>query len=273
VPLYIVSTPIGNLGDLTRRAVEVLRDVEIVLAEDTRHTRKLLDAAGVSATLRCYHDHSSEGVRSELVAALTEGVPMALVSDAGTPCLSDPGFALVRDALMAGVDVTPVPGASALLAFLVAAGLEPDRFQFVGFPPRAQAARESAVTSWLAYEGTTLAYESPRRVAALVGSIAAQAPLRRVVVGRELTKLHEEFVRGSASEVADVLCGRERQRGEFVVGIARGPRVDPEMIEADPWIDALLEAGMKTRGIAKLVGGQLGLPVAAIYARVLERKG
>lgn len=270
--LFVVATPIGNLGDVTRRAVEVLEGVDEVLAEDTRTTRRLLQALGVEARVSAYHDYTSVEQRARVVERLVEGAELALVSDAGTPCVSDPGFALVRDARQAGVSVVPIPGVSALTTFVSACGLPSDRFQFVGFAPRKPGARAAAVTDWLGYPGTTVAYESPQRVLGLLEAITTQAPERRVCVGRELTKMYEEFVAGSAAEVHDALSSRERLRGEFVVGLqgATGSAV-PE--DADAWVEAVAATSLRTKEAAALLSKRLGLAQRDLYARLLELRG
>lgn len=272
MPLYVVATPVGNLEDVTRRAARVLGEVDVVLAEDTRTTRVLLDTLGVGTPTRAYHDHTDEQVRAEIVTDLASGRSAALVSDAGTPCISDPGYALVRDAVAAGVEVVPVPGASSLTAFLSAAGLPTDRFQFAGFAPRKPGARDAACAEWLAFPGTTVVLESPKRLVELLRRIADVDPSRAVVVGRELTKLHEEFVRGAAIDVLGELSERERVRGEVVLGVAPAqPRVATDD-EVDAWVRDLLGVGLRTKAIARVVAGRLGRSADEVYARVLELK-
>ena len=269
--LYIVATPIGNLEDITPRALRLLRDASLILAEDTRHTRQLLSRFSISTPVASFHDHNERQKADEVVARLTAGEEMALVTDAGTPLISDPGFVLVRAAIEAGVRVVPVPGPSAVVTFLCAAGLPADRWTFVGFAPRAEGDRCAAVEAWLASGSTTVCYESPHRVAALVAEIARQSPEARVVAGRELTKQFEEFLRGSAAEVAAALAATE-PRGEFVVGLSPAPAVGPPPdAEVDAWIDALVEEGLRTKSIARLLAKRLGLRSAEVYDRARAR--
>ena len=271
VALYIVATPIGNMEDITLRALRLLRDVSLILAEDTRHTRQLLSRHGIETPVSSFHDHNERQKVDEVVRRLREGEEMALVTDAGTPLISDPGFVLVRAAAEAGVAVVPVPGASAVLAFLSAAGLPADRWTFVGFAPRAEGERSAAVASWLTASGTSVCFESPHRVAALVAEIARQAPAARVVAGRELTKQFEEFIRGTATEVAAQLALAE-PRGEFVLGISPPPPSGPPPdAEVDGWIDALAEEGLRTKAIAKLLSKRLGLKSTEVYDRARAR--
>ena len=269
--LYIVATPIGNMEDITLRALRLLRDVSLILAEDTRHTRQLLSRHGIETPVSSFHDHNERQKVDEVVRRLREGEEMALVTDAGTPLISDPGFVLVRAAAEAGVAVVPVPGASAVLAFLSAAGLPADRWTFVGFAPRAEGERSTAVASWLTASGTSVCFESPHRVAALVAEIARQAPAARVVAGRELTKQYEEFIRGTAAEVAAHLALAE-PRGEFVLGISPPPPAGPPPdAEVDGWIDALAEEGLRTKAIAKLLSKRLGLTSTEVSDRARAR--
>ena len=270
----MVSTPVGNVEDVTRRALRVLEEVDVVLAEDTRDSGRLLTMLGVKARLRAYHDHTSDESRERIVKELREGLTMALISDAGTPTLSDPGYSLIRDARAAGVAVVPVPGASALLAFLAAAGLPTDRFQFVGFAPRRGGARAKAVAEWLRYSGTTVCYESPHRVVDLLRAVADVAPSTSVVLGRELTKRFEEFVCGDAREVLAALVDRESVKGEIVVGLVGAASVTSDD-EVDGWIRALLAAGLRTKVASRVVADRLGVSKSDVYQRALrlEREG
>jgi 16S rRNA (cytidine1402-2'-O)-methyltransferase len=220
--LHIVSTPIGNLGDLSPRAREVLGAVAAVLAEDTRHTRILWERFALATPLLAYHEHNEAEATPGLVARLVAGESLALVSDAGTPLLSDPGARLVRAAIDAGVPVSPVPGASALLGALVGAGLDASRFTFFGFLPRKGAERTATIAAVAALTHTAVLYEAPGRTAATLRALeAAGAGARACVVARELTKAHEEFRRGTVAELAAYYETAE-PRGEIVIVVAGG---------------------------------------------------
>lgn len=204
--LYLVATPIGNLGDITRRAVEVLGSVDAILAEDTRHTRKLLSHLGLKVPLRAYHAHNEAKATAGAVEALAGGARFALVSDAGTPAVSDPGFRLVQAAIEAEIEIIPVPGASAVLTALVASGLPTERFTFLGYPPRKAGELARFLDEVAASTATLILLESPRRVATTLRAAAtAFGEGRRACIARELTKTHEEFLRGSLGELADAM--------------------------------------------------------------------
>jgi 16S rRNA (cytidine1402-2'-O)-methyltransferase len=259
--LYLVSTPIGNLGDLSHRAVEVLGKVDVILAEDTRRTGVLLKHFGIEGRLISAHEHN-EAARARLVVELLgEGKDVALVSDAGTPLLSDPGSRLVRAAIEAGFDVVPIPGASALLAALVASGVSADRFTFYGFIPRKGGARTDLLEEIAASPYTAVMYEAPHRVASLLEDLLrAAGPDREVVVARELTKMHEEIYRASLGEAVPHFQERA-PRGEFVVLVAGRPASESDAAEeaADARIlaAALLAQGMPPSAVARSLREQL----------------
>jgi len=214
--LYIVSTPIGNLEDITLRAIRILKEVSTVLAEDTRHTRRLMSHLEINTPLSSYHDFNKEEKTPVLIARLKEGASFALVSDAGTPTLSDPGYYLIRAAIQAKIPVSPIPGASAALAALSASGLPTDRFAFEGFPARKKGKRATQLAALSEEPRTLIFYESPHRILDLLEAIRDILGERRVALGRELTKMHEEFVRGEVSAVIEALQGR-RMRGEITL--------------------------------------------------------
>ncbi|HEX5520438.1 MAG TPA: 16S rRNA (cytidine(1402)-2'-O)-methyltransferase, partial [Longimicrobiaceae bacterium] len=221
--LYIVSTPIGNLGDITVRALEVLRAVDVVLAEDTRRTATLLNHYEISARLVSAHEHNERAREQTVVELLGEGKSVALVSDAGTPLLSDPGARLVRAALAAGYEVVPVPGASALLAALVASGIAAERFTFYGFIPRKGGGRTALLEEIARSPYAAVLYESPHRTAELLADLAAAAgPERHVAVARELTKLHEEVWRGTLDDAVAHIAARA-PLGEYVIVLEGAP--------------------------------------------------
>jgi 16S rRNA (cytidine1402-2'-O)-methyltransferase len=263
--LYVVSTPIGNMGDFSFRAVETLRSVTAVLAEDTRHTRHLLDRYEIDVPLVAYHEHNEAKATPGLVSRLLAGESFALVSDAGTPLLSDPGARLVSAAAQAGVQVSPVPGASALLAALVASGLEVDRFTFFGFLARKGAERRAALDDVVAATHVAVLYESPNRVADTLAELAAAgAAERATVVARELTKQYEELRRGTLAELA-AYYAESPPRGEVVILIAgRIPRAVSED-ELRARANELRAEGRSARDVAAALSAELGAPRNLAY--------
>ncbi|RAK67318.1 16S rRNA (cytidine(1402)-2'-O)-methyltransferase [Phenylobacterium kunshanense] len=269
--LYVVATPIGNLRDITLRALDVLAQADLVLAEDTRVTGKLLSAYGLSARLERHDEHAAERARPKAMAVLAEGGRVALVSDAGTPLISDPGYRLVREAAAAGHRVFPVPGASALLAGLSAAGLPTDRFLFVGFPPPKSAARRTFLAEFAGVRATLAFFEGGSRLADCLADMAAVlGGDREAVVCRELTKLYETFYRGPlATLAADPAL--DAPRGEIVILVAPGRETEATAADADA---ALIEAlgRLKPADAAAEVAKALGLPRRDLYRRALELK-
>ncbi len=213
---YLVSTPIGNLSDITARAVDILRSVDLILAEDTRKTRILLRAYGISTPVRSYHDHNKERITPMIIRQLREGKRAALVADAGTPSISDPGYYLVRKVIDEGISMTAVPGASAVQTALVLSGLPTDRFTFWGYIPRKKRERERVLLEAGENRGTSIFFESPRRLIATLEVIDSLLVKREVVVARELTKVHEEVVRGTAAEIMNHFK-RTGVRGEITL--------------------------------------------------------
>jgi 16S rRNA (cytidine1402-2'-O)-methyltransferase len=268
--LYIVSTPIGNLGDITFRAVETLRQADVVLAEDTRRTGTLLRHFGIRTRMVATHEHNERARAGVVVEMLGEGKRVALVSDAGTPLLSDPGARIVRAVLEAGFEVVPIPGASALLAALVASGIDAERFTFYAFIPRKGGRRGELLAEIAALPHAAVLYESPHRLAELLRDLAGAAGAeRRVAVGREMTKLHEEFFRGGAAEAAGRFAGVE-VRGEIVVVVEGAPYVaDPEAAAAgEALARELLADGVPPSGVARELRGRLGMARNAAYELV-----
>ena len=269
--LYVVSTPIGNLRDITLRALDVLAGVEEVLAEDTRVASKLLSAYGLKARLSPYHDHNGAERRPGLLARLQDGARIALISDAGTPLVSDPGWKLVHEALEAGVKVFPVPGASALLAGLVASGLPSDRFLFAGFLPPKSGARRTEIESLKQVPATLVFYESGPRLAETLADLAAVLGAREAAVARELTKLFEETRRGSLADLAAHYETAGPPKGEIVLLV--GPPTEQAASAED--LDAALKvalAEMPTKAAAAAVSDALGLPKREVYQRALQLK-
>lgn len=278
--LSVVATPIGNLDDITLRALATLRDADVVLAEDTRRTRTLLSKHNIGTKLRSFHAHSGPDVVARIVEELLHGQRIALVTDAGTPLVSDPGSDLVSAAAAAGVRVESIPGASAVLASLASAGLPFDTFRFAGFPPRSGGKRSEWLERIGADEGATVFFEAPTRISETLRDLAAYLhPARRVAVCRELTKLHEEIVRGTAEELAGRFA--EGARGEISVVVERGEPQASKRAEAEvprsERIAQLLATGVSPRDAARTLAVELNLPRRELYAEVLalvaERKG
>ena len=263
--LFVVSTPIGNMGDFSFRAVETLRSVAAVLAEDTRHTRHLLTRYEIDVPLFAYHEHNEAKATPGLVARLLRGESLALVSDAGTPLLSDPGARLVRAAAEAGVRVSPVPGASALLAALVASGLDVDRFVFFGFLARKGAERREAIGEIAATAHTAVLYEAANRVADTLAELAAAGGGERAtMVARELTKQYEELRRGTLAELA-AYYGQSPPRGEVVIVIAGRTAQSVSEEELRARANALRAEGRSARDIAAALSAELGAPRNVAY--------
>lgn len=271
--LYIVSTPIGNLGDITVRALEVLAAADVVACEDTRVTATLMQRFALRTQLLPYHEHNAERQRPRLLAALDEGKAVALVSDAGTPLVSDPGYRLVAEAIEAGHRVIPVPGASALLAGLVGAGLPSDTVLFAGFLPQKAGARARRLAELADVPATLVFYESPHRLAASLETMAeVLGGERRAAVARELTKRFETFERGSLAHLRDFYAA-DTVKGEIVVIVAPPePRAEADSEDADALLAEALTA-MKPAAAAKQVARQTGLDRKVLYAKALALKG
>ncbi|MBS7543585.1 16S rRNA (cytidine(1402)-2'-O)-methyltransferase [Ancylobacter oerskovii] len=266
--LHVVATPIGNLGDVTLRALETLAGADLVACEDTRVTRRLLDRYGIETPLVAYHDHNAASMRPRLLARLEEGAAVALVSDAGTPLVSDPGYKLVEAAIEAGFRVVPIPGASASLAALVAAGLPTDRFLFDGFLPQKGGARRSRIAELSTIPATLVLYESGPRLPESLADLAAGLGSRMAAVCRELTKTFEEVRRGPLAELAAHYAEAGPPRGEIVLVV--GPPADVETSDAD--IDAALRralASLSLKDAAATVAAATGRPRRDVYARAL----
>lgn len=273
--LHVVATPIGNLRDITLRALATLAAADTVLAEDTRVTKTLLAHYGIGTPLTAYHEHNAHLVRPQLLARLHNGARLALVSDAGTPLISDPGFRLVGEAAAAGVSIVPLPGPSALLAGLVVAGLPTDRFFFEGFLPTKHGPRRARLAELAAVPATLILYEAPQRIAATLADCAdILGPTRQSAVARELTKHFETVRRGTLSELAAEFGAGDAPRGEIVLLI--GQPAEGETTSAGDTLDERLQAALATHSIkdaAAIVSGETGVPRRRVYARALQIAG
>lgn len=271
--LHIIATPIGNLADVTLRALATLAEADVILAEDTRVTRRLLDRYGLATPLEAYHEHNAERLRPVLLARLKEGTRMALVSDAGTPLVSDPGSRLVQSALDEGIKVTGVPGPSAVLAALAIAGLPADRFFFEGFLPTKQAARRARLLELAAIPATLVIFESPHRLAASLEDAATILGERPAAVARELTKLFEEVRRGTLTELAKAYALEPDPKGEIVLLIgaaAEGAGESKASHNLDEQLMAALARGHSLKEAVARASANTGLPRRQVYARALE---
>ena len=268
--LYVVATPIGNLEDITLRALRVLKEVDVIAAEDTRHTRHLLDHYSITTPLTSYHEHNERAKAQTLVDRLGRGERIALVSDAGTPAISDPGYRLVLAAVAAGIPVTPIPGPSTVAAVVSASGLPSDRFVFEGFLPSAKQERRNRLASLREEPRTLVFYEAPHRLKECLRDILDILGAREMVLAREVTKLHEEFCRGSADEL---LAGLEARapRGEIAL-VVRGFSGDAMVSERalKEQIRRLKSEGMHVKTIAEVLGERYGYPKKAIYRLTLD---
>ncbi len=267
--LYLVATPIGNLADITLRALELLAGADVIACEDTRVTRKLTERYGIATPLTPYHEHNAAEARPKLLARLAEGQAVALVSDAGTPLISDPGYKLALAAREAGYPVTALPGASAVLTALNVAGLPTDRFFFEGFLPPKQGARQKRIAALAAVPATLVFFESGPRLAASLADLAHGLGSRVGAVCRELTKLHEEVRRGSLDELARAYADGAETRGEIVIVVA--PPSEPEAADAD--IDSMLRQALARASVKDAVGEvaqMTGRPRRDVYQRALE---
>jgi 16S rRNA (cytidine1402-2'-O)-methyltransferase len=271
--LYVTATPIGNLGDVTLRALEVLAAADLIACEDTRVTSRLTQRYGIATPLIAYHEHNAARQRPRLLAALSEGKAVALVSDAGTPLVSDPGYRLVTEAIAAGHRIVPIPGASAMLAGLVGAGLPSDAFLFAGFLPPKAAARRKRLAELASVPATLIVYEAPQRVA---DSLAAMSEVlggdRRAVVARELTKTFETFRRDTLGALAAQFADAPPPKGEVTIVVA-----PPEQVAVDEAsIDAALRERLGEMSPAKAaaeIAAAMGVPKNAVYRRALALKG
>ena len=272
--LYIVATPIGNMDDITLRALDLLAGVDRIACEDTRHTRRLLERHGIETRLLPYHEHNAEHMRPAIMARLTHGESLALVSDAGTPLISDPGYKLVRKAIASGIYVTALPGPSAALMALTLSGLPSDKFMYAGFLPPKSGARRKALGKLAVIDATLILFESPRRLAASLADMVDTLGERDIAVAREMTKLHEEFVRGDLASLAAHYAEIGAPKGEVVIIV--GPPVSNGQDLSDDVIDARLVELLQSasvRDAAAQLAAETGLARRDLYARALRLAG
>lgn len=274
--LYVVATPIGNLEDITYRAVRVLREAGVIACEDTRHTRKLLDHYGIEGKLVSYHEHNEAERARDLVQTLLEGTSVAQVSDAGMPGISDPGYRLIRLAIEQGIRVVPVPGPSALVAALAVSGLPTDAFEFRGFLPARSGQRRTVLEQIRRADHTVIFYEAPHRIQESVEDIVAVlGPARPVVIARELTKVHEEFLRGTAGGIAAQLREREL-KGEITILIGKaleGEQVGGEADLAERLQEIMREQGIDEKAALKALAKERGVSKSELYRELQRGKG
>jgi 16S rRNA (cytidine1402-2'-O)-methyltransferase len=270
--LYVVATPIGNLGDITVRALATLAAAETVLCEDTRTSGKLMERFAIKTKLSPYHEHNAQKARPHILERLQQGATIALISDAGMPLVSDPGYRLVKEAVELGIPVTACPGPSAVLTGLALSGLPTDRFLFAGFVPQKQGERRRLFEEFTKLKATLIFFESPHRIIETLQDIAMALPGRVVAVTRELTKLHEEVLRGQASEIAAQLATRASVKGEITLLV--GPPQDEEAVSEEDLEAAIMEAlaGSPASKAASELAKRFNLNRQDIYQRILARK-
>jgi 16S rRNA (cytidine1402-2'-O)-methyltransferase len=257
--LYIVATPIGNLEDITTRAIRILGEVDLIACEDTRQTRKLLDRYGIAKPLVSYHEHNEQARSVDLLREVEAGKNIALVSDAGTPLIADPGYRLVEQARNRGIAVCPIPGPSALVTALSASGLPTDSFSFHGFLPAKKGQRRRLLEDLRSSQGTLVFYEAPHRILDALEDIGEILGPRPVVLARELTKIHEEFLRGTAAELREALGKRSSVKGEITLMIGKGETAQVDDTPLAEAVEKLVESGVARMDALKTVARQRGL--------------
>jgi len=268
--LYVVATPIGNLEDITYRAVRTLAEADLIACEDTRQTRKLLDHYGIGKPTVSYHEHNEAKRAEELAARLRGGATVALVSDAGMPLVSDPGYRLVQAAVASGIAVIPIPGPSAVLTALAASGLPTDAFHFGGFLPPKSGQRLKALEAMADEQATVIFYEAPHRIVETLDAIQEVLGPRPIVVARELTKIHEEFLRGTAAEIRATLAARESVKGEITLLIGKAAEPAPDDTPVPDAVEALVRDGTPRMDAIKQVAKRRGLSKREVYAQLVR---
>ncbi len=273
--LYIVATPLGNLEDMTYRAVRILSGADCIAAEDTRHSKRLLNHYGIGTPCISCHEHNETQRAPQLIDRLLKGETIALITDAGTPCVSDPGYVLVKAAAAQGIPVIPVPGCSAAIAGISVSGLPTDRFTFFGFLPRKQGQLRKTLEELKTEKATQIFYESPRRIANVVGEIQAVFGDRPACLAREITKRHEEYIRGPLSQILAALEDRESVKGECALFVQGAPKAEPPK-EAD--LEAHIRQCLQeapdapTSRLSKEVAAQYRIPKKTVYNLILKLK-
>ncbi|MEO8595201.1 MAG: 16S rRNA (cytidine(1402)-2'-O)-methyltransferase [Candidatus Solibacter sp.] len=270
--LYVVATPIGNLEDITYRAVRVLGEADLIACEDTRVSRRLLDHYGIHKPTVSYHDHNEAERTAELLTRLMSGATIALISDAGMPLVSDPGYRLVHAAITNGIEVQAIPGPSAALTALAGAGLPTDAFYFGGFLPAKQGQRAHLLESLAEEQATLIFYEAPHRILETLAAITGTLGPRPVVVAREITKLHEEYLRGTAEEIRAQLAARDSVRGEITLLIGKATEPPPDDTPLAEAVNALIADGMPRMDAIKKVARRRGLSKRDVYDEMLKEK-
>jgi len=270
--LYLVASPIGNLEDITFRAIRILNECDLIACEDTRHTAKLLNHYGIAKPMISYYDHNEAGRAPELIVKLRSGLNVALISDAGMPLVADPGYRLVTAAVAEGISVQPIPGPSALVTALAASGLPTDAFRFEGFLP-AKSGQRSRILEALRSEQTTVVFfEAPHRILETLADVERILGARPVVVARELTKTHEEFLRGTARQILDILTARGAVKGEITLLIgksAKGETAQLEQTSIEEAVAAGMREGLTRMDAVKAVAKRRGLSKREVYAQTL----
>ncbi len=270
--LYIVATPIGNLEDMTYRAVSVLKDVDLIAAEDTRHSKRLLDHYGIKTRLISCHEHNEIKKAPHLIEQIKEGLSIALISDAGTPAISDPGYQLVRAAAKEKIPIIPIPGCSAAIAGLSVSGLPTDSFIFYGFLPKKQQKQQTTLEELKTQKATLILYESPRRVKKLIENCISILGDRDACLAREITKFHEEYLRGTLSYILEKLEQRDSIKGEcalFIHGCDEVNKISQNELE-HLIKEALSDGNTKTKDLAKKISKEYNLSTKKIYGMILE---
>ncbi|MFW5635097.1 MAG: 16S rRNA (cytidine(1402)-2'-O)-methyltransferase [Thermodesulfobacteriota bacterium] len=272
--LYIIATPIGHLDDITLRALRTLKEVDLVAAEDTRHTARLLSHHGIQANLISFHEHNEAERTADLITRLEAGEAVAVVSDAGTPSVSDPGFRLVRAAVEKGIRIVPIPGPSAAITALSASGLPTDAFTFIGFPPKKPGRRQALLEGLKASPYTLIFYESPKRIAAFIDELIALLGDRQAVLGREMTKTYEEFIRGPLSDIQRELENRPQVKGECTLLISGAEESDETDIHEvrEEIADALESSEIRISELSKRIAKKYGISKNEVYAEALRLK-